>query len=232
MGSSSLAWVIDQWVGSCVVGHHMGSFASASFFVGSQRWGHLTPNSKQFELFCLQLSFFAYSGKARLRSTSTDCKHRSSTVGKKARAVSKKASAIIIGPMANSPTPLYVGWMAVWFCVSIGIGLKIRYSWSPCDRDPPTEIFHKLWILQKFLKKYLTFTFGEIAFTFGDITFTFGEIMFTFGETPKMLGFLEFNFCCWRGFGTLWVGGPRRGFRNFLQLLWPFVGNSIHSSDD
>ena len=37
MGSSSLAWVIDQWVGSCVMGHHMGgSFAP----VESQKWGH------------------------------------------------------------------------------------------------------------------------------------------------------------------------------------------------
>ena len=33
--------------------------------------------------FCLQLSFFAYSGKMCLRSTSTDCKQRSSTVSKK-----------------------------------------------------------------------------------------------------------------------------------------------------
>ena len=37
-----------------------------------------------------QLSFFAYSGKVCLRSTSTDCKPRSSTVSKKAPTVSKK----------------------------------------------------------------------------------------------------------------------------------------------
>ena len=36
----------------------------------------------QFELFCLQLSFFAYNLKVRLRSTSTGCKQRSSTVSK------------------------------------------------------------------------------------------------------------------------------------------------------
>ena len=35
-------------------------------------------------VFCLQLSFFAYSRKVCLRSTSTDCKQRSSTVSKKA----------------------------------------------------------------------------------------------------------------------------------------------------
>ena len=44
------------------------------------------------EPFYLQLSFFACSGKACLRSSSTDCKQRSSTVSKKAPTVSKKAS--------------------------------------------------------------------------------------------------------------------------------------------
>ena len=42
--------------------------------------------------FCLQVSFFACDGKVCLRSTSADCKQRSSTVSNKARAVSKKAS--------------------------------------------------------------------------------------------------------------------------------------------
>ena len=42
--------------------------------------------------FCLQLSFFAYNGKVYLRSTSTDCKHRSSTVSKKAPTVRTQAS--------------------------------------------------------------------------------------------------------------------------------------------
>ena len=42
--------------------------------------------------FCLQLSFFSCNGKVCLRSTSTDCKQRSSTVSKKAPTASKKAS--------------------------------------------------------------------------------------------------------------------------------------------
>ena len=50
----------------------------------------------QFELLCLQLFFFAsYSGKVCLRSTSTDCKERSSTVSKKALTVSRKASPVL-----------------------------------------------------------------------------------------------------------------------------------------
>ena len=34
----------------------------------------------------------------------------------------------------------------------------------------------------------------------------------------KILGFLEFIFCCWRGFGTLWVGGSRRSANRGLPL--------------
>ena len=50
---------------------------------------------------------------------------------------------------------------------------------------------------------------------FGEITFTFGEIMFTFGEITEDFRVLElFLFAAGGGFGTLWVGGPRRGFKN------------------
>ena len=48
--------------------------------------------------------------------------------------------------------------------------------------------------------------------------FTFGEITFTLKKFSKILGFFgEFLFCCWGGLGTLWVGGPRRGFSNFFS---------------
>ena len=60
-----------------------------------------------------------------------------------------------------------------------------------------------------------TFTFGETTFTFGETTFTFGEITFTFGET-QIFGFLEFLFCRWGGFGTLWVGGPVGSLPNMI----------------
>ena len=45
----------------------------------------------QFELFCIQLSFFAHNGKVFLRSSSADCKQRSSTVSEKAPTVGKTA---------------------------------------------------------------------------------------------------------------------------------------------
>ena len=67
----------------------VGSFLlTAEFFAYSCVWKLFCLQCElfylQFERFCLQLSFFAYSGKVYLRSTSTDCKHRSSTVSKKA----------------------------------------------------------------------------------------------------------------------------------------------------
>ena len=48
MGSSSMARVIDQWVGSCVVGRHVGGvICSWVSLVGSQQWGptHVTRGS-------------------------------------------------------------------------------------------------------------------------------------------------------------------------------------------
>ena len=50
----------------------------------------------QVELLCLQLSFFAYSGKVCLRSTSTDCKQRSSTVSKKSNCKKKSISRFLL----------------------------------------------------------------------------------------------------------------------------------------
>ena len=67
--------------------------SKVEFFVYSYVWGlfclQLELCYLEFELFCLQLSFFAYSGKVCLRSTSTDCKQRSSIVSKKAPTASK-----------------------------------------------------------------------------------------------------------------------------------------------
>ena len=110
-----------------------------------------------------------------------------------------------------------------------------RYFRNPCDNDRPAENFKNF----KFFtnsRKILTFTFGEIAFTFGKITFTFGEVTFTFGEirdSRRFLGFWNFFFCCSRGFGTPWVGGPRRGFRKYLNhihcVLSPKVGEGQRS---
>ena len=55
------------------------------------------------------------------------------------------------------------------------------------------------------------FTFGERAFTFGERTFTFGDNR----------GFRAFGnlFLLLRGFGTPWVGGPRRRFPKYLTCL-------------
>ena len=91
----------------------------------------------------------------------------------------------------------------------------VRHFRNPCDRDPPTGNFKN----PKFFKntlKILDVYFGERAFIFGEITITFGETTFTLGEirdSQRFLGFGNFFFCCSRGFGALWVGGPRRGFR-------------------
>ena len=67
----------------------------------------------QFELFCLQLSFFAYNGKVFLRSTSTDCKQRSSTVSKKAPTVSRKAAPLAtrFESFGRAVTCLYLKWI-------------------------------------------------------------------------------------------------------------------------
>ena len=53
------------------------------------------------ELLCLQLSFFAYSGKVCIRSPSTDCKQRSSTVSKEAPTVSRKLPPIATQRLQN-----------------------------------------------------------------------------------------------------------------------------------
>ena len=52
--------------------------------------------------------------------------------------------------------------------------------------------------------KILNIYFWEIMFAFGEITCTFGEIRFTLGGSRRFLGFVEFNSCCFGGFGTLW----------------------------
>ena len=49
-------------------------------------------------------------------------------------------------------------------------------------------------------------------FTFGEIAFTLGEIRFSRGFS-KILGYLNFFVSGGGGVGTLWVGGPCRGFR-------------------
>ena len=61
----------------------------------------------QFELFCLQLSFFAYGGKVYLRSTSTDCKQRSSTVSKKAPTLVARAIRNAIRANHSQLKPLF-----------------------------------------------------------------------------------------------------------------------------
>ena len=64
-------------------------------------------------------------------------------------------------------------------------------------------------------KKYLTLTLGEITFILGEITFTFGD--------SRRFGFFFFGGGGFAGgrFGTLWVGEPRRGYRNIWPLCAP-----------
>ena len=86
----------------------VGSFLlTAEFFCLQLRLGALFAYNLgffclQFELLCQQLSFFAYNRKECLRSISTDCKQRSSTVSKKAPNASKKASPLLICHSAAS----------------------------------------------------------------------------------------------------------------------------------
>ena len=102
-----------------------------------------------------------------------------------------------------------------WLCVAC-----LRYFRNPCDRlTPPTRNFKNFKFLKNSQKILKTFTFGERAFTFGERAFTFGERTFTFGDNRGFRGFWNFFFLLLRrGFGTLWVGGPRRGFRKHLTL--------------
>ena len=73
------------------------------------------------------------------------------------------------------------------------------------------------------------FAFGEMMFTAEAITFTFGEITFTFGdirgtlrdslEDFRVLGISFVVAAGGGGVGTLWVGGPCRGFRKHLRYI-------------
>ena len=81
----------------------------------------------------------------------------------------------------------------------------------------PQQETSKTLNLQKFLKKYLTFTFGERTLTFGERTFTFGERAFTFGDNRGFRGFWNFFFRCWGVLGLRGSGGPVGGFRKYLN---------------
>ena len=78
--------------------------------------------------------------------------------------------------------------------------------WLPSKKFKNFEFF-------KTSLKMINVYFGERTVTFGERTFTFGEITFTFGDNR---GFRIFLFLL-GDFGTLWVGGPRRGFRQCLS---------------
>ena len=84
---------------SCLQLHELPAY-SWSFFAWSCVWKLFCLELEfiylQLELFGLQSSFVAYSGKARLRSTSTDCKQESSSASKKAPTASKKFTQIYI----------------------------------------------------------------------------------------------------------------------------------------
>ena len=56
------------------------------------------------------------------------------------------------------------------------------------------------------------------AYFWGDDVYFWGYKISSWGNNvdfwvfSKILGFLEFNFCWWGRFGTLWVGGASQGF--------------------
>ena len=95
--------------------------------------------------------------------------------------------------------------------------LRLDVSETPVTVIPQQKISKTL-SSSKIPQKYFTFTFGEGTFTFGEGMFTFGEITFTFGDRRGFRGFWNFFFLLLGGFGTLWVGGARRGFRKYLTL--------------
>ena len=88
---------------------------------------------------------------------------------------------------------------------------------NPCDRNPPKGNFKSF----KFFRnspKILNVHF------WGDNVYFGGDNFYFWGNT-KIWGLLEFPFfCCWGGFGALWVGGTRRGFQKYPALLY-------HSTD-
>ena len=83
--------------------------------------------------FCLQVGFFAYSGKVCLRSTSTDCEQRSSTVSKKTPTVSLKKSTLDLqscGPATQWKT---------------GRTTKMGKNGKIVENLPRSKIFWKKW---------------------------------------------------------------------------------------
>ena len=115
--------------------------------------------------------------------------------------------------------------------------LKDRVQDTPLTLTPQQKISNTLKFFQNSLHILNVYIWQYLKFTFGAIAFTFGETMFTFRETTyykvyfqgkkvcsmglsKILGFLEFHFCCWDGFGTLCVGGSCRGFRKEVTHKW------------
>ena len=100
-----------------------------------------------------------------------------------------------------------------------------RYFRNPCDRDPPTGKFKNL----KFFKDTLRILnvdfwgknvyFWGTSVYFGERAFTFGERTFTLGDNGGFSFFFLNFFLLLGGFGTPWVGGPRRGFRTYLSNI-------------
>ena len=102
----------------------------------------------------------------------------------------------------------------------------VRYFRSPCDRDPPTGNFKNFKLFKNSLK-YLTFTFGERTFNFGEKYYFWGNNVY-FGGWPGFFGFFGISVRLPEGFGTPWVGGPRRGIRKHLKHVgrkaWGWIG--------
>ena len=92
---------------------------------------HLEFFTYSWSFFCLQLSFFAYSRKRRLISTSMDCKQRSSTVSKKAPTVGCKQRSSTVSKEA----PTVSKTTSPDFCPDLTL-LLAKLS-SPARDNPP-----------------------------------------------------------------------------------------------
>ena len=89
---------------------------------------------------------------------------------------------------------------------------------------PPQQEISKTANLPKFPKILNVYFWGDNVY-FGGNNIYFWGINVYFWVFSKTVGFFEFIFCCWGGFGTLWVRGACRGFQKCLTPIPSLTAN-------
>ena len=111
---------------------------------------------------------------------------------------------------------MFLGCGCSWYwqeksCETWTEGLKIRYVWNPCDRDPQQEISKTLksfWNSFKILNIYCG---GDNIYFWGSKVYFGGNKVYSRGFSC-IWSFGKLFFVAGGIFGTLWVGGSRRPY--------------------